>query len=139
MLNSEQGDSLTNESTSKLEPDATLQKYYSILPDLATGWRPKNAKIAAPIFITYEDELNEYAFNSGLKCLSKLVYIGPRYDNSYKFHSLTQHSYIIRYGIKCEEVPSKLRKELEEFTFKSNHRNNLFSGMNLGLEKELQF
>ena len=31
----------------------SAKKYYSILPDLATGWRPKNLNIPAPILITY--------------------------------------------------------------------------------------
>lgn len=75
------------------------------MPDLATGWRPKNAKIAAPIFVTYEDTLGEHAMRVGLASLTKLIYIGPRHDNSYKFHSLTQHTYNIKYGIKCDEVP----------------------------------
>ena len=61
---------------SRSEADTTIKKYHSILPDLATGWRPKNARIAAPIFITYEDELNDYALQTGLNSLNKLVYIG---------------------------------------------------------------
>lgn len=139
MLNSNQHDSFYSIDNDAQE-EAEAKNYHSILPDLATGWRPKNAKIAAPIFIAYEDSLNEYVLQNALGCLPKLIYIGPRHDNSYKFHSLTQHCYNIKYGIKCEEVPTKLKKELEEFTIKSNNRKGIFSGMNPSLaDRELQF
>lgn len=55
MLKSDQSDSFyTNDCDNISEFNSqSQQKYHSILPDLATGWRPKNAKIAAPIFVTY--------------------------------------------------------------------------------------
>lgn len=77
MLNSEPIEYFySQDCETKSEAETTIKKYHSILPDLATGWRPKNAKIAAPIFITYEDELNELALKTGLNSLNKLVYIG---------------------------------------------------------------
>jgi hypothetical protein len=33
------------------------KKKYSIIPDLLTGWKPKNIKIPAPIIITYKSQL----------------------------------------------------------------------------------
>ena len=86
------------ESHARAETPST--KYYSILPDLATGWRPKNIKIAAPIFITFQENLIDSVYAHYTGYMNKLVYIGPRHENSYKFHSLTLHNYRIRYGIK---------------------------------------
>lgn len=77
MMNSEQSEySYTNNIESKSEAEIAEKKYYSILPDLATGWRPKNIKIAAPIIISDEDFLNELVFLNSLATMNKLVYIG---------------------------------------------------------------
>lgn len=32
-------------------------KIYSLIPDLITGWKPKNMKIPAPILIKYKSQL----------------------------------------------------------------------------------
>jgi hypothetical protein len=33
------------------------KKKHSIIPDLLTGWKPKNMKIPAPIIVTYKSQL----------------------------------------------------------------------------------
>jgi len=50
----------TQEENNNSLHDSTLpKKVYSLLPDLITGWKPKNISIPAPILITYECELTE--------------------------------------------------------------------------------
>lgn len=70
MLGQETRDNLSQTDT---------KKYYSILPDLVTGWRPKNFKIAAPIFITYENILNDAIIKHFRNTPHKVVYLG-KYD-----------------------------------------------------------
>jgi hypothetical protein len=37
--------------------DLKGQKMYSLIPDLITGWKPKNIKIPSPIIIKYKSPL----------------------------------------------------------------------------------
>lgn len=49
--------SSTHSSISNKDIKSPNQKVYSLMPDLVTGWKPKNIKIPSPIIIKYKDKL----------------------------------------------------------------------------------
>ena len=56
--------------------DSKSQKIYSLIPDLLTGWKPKNMKIPSPIIIKYKSPLVSQLLDYYEDNLSKIVYIG---------------------------------------------------------------
>lgn len=75
MLNLE-CDNISEQRDNDSQSEDKKKKYYSILPDLATGWRPKNLKIAAPILITYQESLNLSVYQHFIGQMNRLIYIG---------------------------------------------------------------
>lgn len=71
---------------SQREEEEKPKKTYSIIPDLATGWKPKHLKIPLPILITYQSLLTTQLLEYYETNPSPLVYLGHRHTNSYAFH-----------------------------------------------------
>lgn len=51
-------------------------KIYSLIPDLITGWKPKNIKIPAPILIKYKSQLITQLVRYYRDDTRKIVYMG---------------------------------------------------------------
>lgn len=66
--------------------DEPMKKVYSIIPDLVTGWKPKNLKIPAPIIITYKSQLITQLLEYYIKEPERIMFLGPRHTNSFSFH-----------------------------------------------------
>jgi hypothetical protein len=54
-------------------------KIYSLIPDLITGWKPKNIKIPAPILIKYKSQLIAQLLRYYRDEPHKIVYMGTNY------------------------------------------------------------
>lgn len=115
-------------------------KIYSLIPDLITGWKPKNIKIPSPVIIKYRSPLVSQMLNYYQDERGKIIYIGnpfinsgPRYNNSLMYHEHISHEYILKYGITTDDIPNFLQKQLnaEDNEQKSNR---FFEGMNPSLQ-----
>lgn len=51
-------------------------KMYSLIPDLITGWKPKNIKIPSPIILKYKSPLTAQLLDYYEDEIHKIVYIG---------------------------------------------------------------
>lgn len=116
------------------EPSETLSagdapksaKFYSLIPDLATGWKPKNLKIPAPILIKYRSPLVSQLLRYYREQPARIVYLGPRYANSLTFHEKVQHEYSLKCGVTSEDMPQHMR----ELYFEEEEQARPFEGMN---------
>lgn len=59
--------------------DGKSKKMYSLIPDLITGWKPKNIKIPSPVLIKYKSPLASQLIDYYQDDLKRLIYIGKIY------------------------------------------------------------
>lgn len=76
MLNIENGESEVARSEHLALSNDKNNKFYSLIPDLVTGWKPKNIKIPSPVIIKYRSPLVSQMLNYYQDDRDKIIYIG---------------------------------------------------------------
>lgn len=79
MLNLENGEGEVARSEHLATSNDKSAKIYSLIPDLITGWKPKNIKIPSPVLIKYRSPLASQILNYYQDDKDKIIYIGTYY------------------------------------------------------------
>ena len=74
-MENEESEVTRSETVSKCYENKA-QKMYSLIPDLLTGWKPKNIKIPSPILIKYKSPLVAQLLDYYEDNQKRIVYIG---------------------------------------------------------------